>query len=382
MRTASDLPERLVDWRRHLHANPELSYEEHETAKFIEDELDRSGLTPRRVAGTGVVVEIEGSEEGGTVGVRADIDALPITEATNLAFASKRTGVMHACGHDGHTAIALGLARTLAGDRAFPGRVRIFFQPAEEVPPGGAQALIDEGVLDGCGSIVGLHILANVPAHAAAIRKGPMMAATDNFEITIHGGGGHASRPHDTTDPIAAMGQVIVAVQNVVSRRIDPLQPAVLTIGRAESGTTHNVIPREARLYGTLRSLDEGVRALLGTELARAAKAACQALGTTCDVEVFGGYPALVNDAAMVDVLVAAAEKHLGAGNVAETPPIMGGEDFARYADVAPSGFLFLGGGRPAPHHHPEFDFDEDVMIHGVRILGSAAFALAGRDGK
>jgi amidohydrolase len=377
MNLPDDLPSRLVSWRRQLHENPELSYHEHATAKFIEDELERSGLTPTRVAGTGIVVEIEGREEGKVVGVRADIDALPITEATGLAFASRNRGVMHACGHDGHTAIALGLARTLGSDPSFAGKVRIFFQPAEESPPGGAQKLIEEGVIAGCSAVIGLHIIAELPAHTAAIRPGAMMAATDNFEITIHGGGGHASRPHQTTDPIAAMGQVIVALQNVVSRRIDPLQPAVLTIGRVDAGTTHNVIPCEARLFGTLRSLDEGVRALLRTELVRAAEAACQALATTCEVEVIEGYPTLVNDASTTDVLRSAATKHLGAGKVMETPPIMGGEDFARYADVAPSAFLFLGGGGRAPHHHPEFDFDEDVLVHGVRILGTAALDLA-----
>ena len=380
--SAASMQDRLVSWRRHLHQNPELSFEELETSVFIAEQLRGAGLEPRIVAHTGVMVDIDGEGEGKRVAVRADIDALPIVEETGLPFASRRHGVMHACGHDGHTAIALGLARHLAGRRDFDGSIRIFFQPAEEKPPGGAVMMIEGGALDGCDSAIGLHLIADIPVRHAGIRVGPMMANADNFEVRIIGEGGHASQPHKSADSIAVAAHAIVNLQSIISRRVDPMQPAVITVGKIEGGFTHNVIAPETKLIGTIRSFDEETRKLMHHEIEHVLEETASMYGCRCEVEILGGYPAVVNEPRITAVLEDAVRSIMGNEALVEQRPIMGGEDFSYYAQKVPAAFLFLGAGSAAsgataPHHHPKFTIDEQALPLGVAVLAAAAIQLA-----
>lgn len=371
----------LAQWRQYLHAHPELSFEEHETTEWLAARLTEWQVPFTRPTPTGLVGLIEGSRPGPTIAVRADIDALPVLEETGLACASTRPGIMHACGHDGHTAILLGLTQFLARNRDFPGRVKLLFQPAEEKAPGGAIGFVKAGVLDDVTACIGLHLMADLPAGQAGIMAGPMMANSDAFHARIQGRGGHGASPHQTVDAVMVACNAVVNLQTVVSRKVDPIQPAVVTVGAIHAGTTFNIIPDSAELKGTLRCFDTQVRQQLQEEVKRTLETTCAMYGATCEITWHFGYPALVNHPEMTEVLRTAAVEVLGADHVIAPRPTMGGEDFAYYAEKVPSAFIWVGARNPAvgacwEHHHPKFTIDEAALPVGLEILGRAAAAL------
>ena len=382
LRAAADrLRPRLLGWRRHLHAHPELSGQERETAAFIAAELAALGLQARRPLPNAVVCDL--GAPGPRVALRADIDALPIREETGLPFASSRPGVMHACGHDGHTAILLGVAALLGPEPSVP-PLRLIFQPAEEVPPGGAIDLIAAGVLEDVSAIAGLHLWAPLRSGAAVLAPGPAWAAADRFRAIILGRPGHAAEPHAAVDALETACRAVVGLQSIVSRRVDPLQPAVVTVGRLQAGEAFNVVAGEAVLEGTVRAFDEDVRRHIRAQIGSVLQHAAAAAGARVELEYVDGFPPLRNDPEVAAVVAAAAEAQLGPGTVAPGPRAMVADDFARYAERVPGAYLQLGaGGATAglPHHHPRFDIDEDVLPVGAAILADAALRLAGRRG-
>lgn len=377
-----ELAPELVAWRRHLHAHPELGYREHDTAAWVAAQLAAAGIPFARPTETGVVALIEGGLPGPTVALRADLDALPVQEENDVPYASRRPGVMHACGHDGHTAVLLGVARVLqAGRRALPGRVKLVFQPAEEVPPGGALPLIEAGVLDGVSAMVGMHLWADLPAGVAAVSAGPVMANADEFRVTVTGRGGHGSQPHQAVDAVVVASQIVLNLQTVVSRRVDPRRPAVVSVGTVQGGFAFNVIAPSATLTGTVRTFDAATRERVREEMERIVAHTCAMAGAAGELRFFGGYPAVVNDAGVAAAVAAAAREVLGAEGVVAQEPSMGGEDFTHYAERVPACYFFLGVRNEArgivhPHHHPRFDLDEDVLPVAVEVLAGAARRL------
>lgn len=377
------LTQQVVAWRRHLHMHPELSFEEYETTEFIVQQLQSMGIAVERPTPTGVVGLLEGrAGPGPTIALRADIDALPIQEANTFPYRSQRDGVMHACAHDGHTAILLGTAKLLAKNQdRWPGRVKLLFQPAEEVNPGGAQPFIDAGVLEGVSNIIGLHLIGTVPYGTAGIRPGPMLANTGRFEIHIQGKAGHASLPHQNVDAALIAAQLVVNLQAIVSRQIDPAQPAVLTVSKIEAGTTFGLVAGSAHLLGSLGSLGDDWREKMVESVKRIAQHTAALYGAEARVDYYPGIPALVNDPETAAVMAEAAEAVLGPGSVFEQRPVMVGDDFARYCQIVPGAYLFLSAKKPEqeetiPHHHPRFDFDERALPKGVAIMTRAAVRL------
>ncbi|MCL6594617.1 MAG: amidohydrolase [Firmicutes bacterium] len=375
------LEEAVVRDRRHLHAHPELSFRERETVAYLRAQVEALGLSPQERGG-GLVVDLAGGAgPGRTVAVRADMDALPVEEAEGLPFRSQAPGVMHACGHDAHMAIALGVLRRLvAGRDRLAGRVRFLFQPAEETPPGGALELIRAGALDGVEAIVGLHVNSLLPVGRAQVQSGPLLANSDVFEVEIEGVGGHGSQPHLTVDAALVAAQTVVHLQTVVSRRVDPLQPAVVSVGRIEAGTAHNIIPGRARVVGTVRTLSEGVRERVRAEMERIVRASADLAGASARLVYTEGYPAVVNPEGWpTTVLAETAAEVVGRAGVVQGPPWLAGEDFAYYQRHVPGAFFFLGCGGPdrAPHHSSAFALDEGCLVYGVDILARAAVRLA-----
>ncbi len=379
-RRSQDLRPRLVAWRRYLHAHPELSFHETETAAYITSQLEQMDLAPRRILPNAVVLDIGDPARGPTIALRADIDALPIQEATGLPFASERPGVMHACGHDGHTAILLGVA-ALLGDADLPGCVRLIFQPAEEIPPGGAQELIAAGVLDGVSAITGLHLWSPLPRGTAAAIPGPAMAAADRFTATIRGSGGHGAMPHLCVDALEIACRAITALQTIVSRGVNPLEAAVVTVGMLRAGEAFNIVAGEAALEGTVRTFSPDVRQTVREQLHRLLLHTAAASGAEVDFTYIDGYPAVVNDPGVTELMASVAGEALGPDAVRSGPPEMAAEDFARYLEQVPGCFLLLGTGNAEcgatyPHHHPRFTVDEDVLPVGAAILAEMAWRL------
>ncbi|MEM0322076.1 MAG: amidohydrolase [Thermoprotei archaeon] len=371
----------VVSVRRFLHQHPELSFQEFETANRIEAELRAMGLSPKRMAGTGVVADIEGGHEGRTVAIRADIDALPVQEENRLEYASKNKGIMHACGHDAHVAMLLGVAKILKERDDLRGRVRLIFQPAEEQPPGGAQLLIKEGVLNGVDYIIGQHVFSNISAGKVAIYYGPLMANSDKFVVRLHGRGGHGSAPHETVDPIVAASYYVTLAQTIVSRRVDPVRAAVVSFGTFNAGYRFNIIASHAELTGTVRTLDDATRGLVRDELKRLLEGVCSSMGLSYEFEYEEGYPVVINNPDVAKVVEAAVVDVLGEGAVLHPDPVMGGEDFGYYMQKIPGAFYFLGVGNPtkgitSPQHSPTYNLDEDALKHGVAILCNATLKL------
>jgi amidohydrolase len=366
-----ELEAQLVDLRRELHRHPELSWKEERTARRVREFLEASGLTVRGpVARTGLVADIGSGSR--TVLLRADMDGLPIQEDSRAPYASTEPGVMHACGHDGHTAMGAVAARVLSG-RRLPGRVRMLFQPAEE-GEGGAQACVADAVMDGVDEVYGVHLWNELPAGVLGVKPGPLMAAVDRLRIVIHGRGGHGAQPHRAADPVVAACHVVLALQTLVSREISPVQPAVLTIGSLRGGEAFNVIPDEVVLLGTLRTFDAEVRASLPERIQRIAGGVAGGLGCRAEVEVKNGNPAVVNHERAAEVARRAAVAVVGEKNVVVPEPTMGGEDMAIYFEQVPGCFVFVGSANPAkgfdqPHHSPRFDFDEDALAIGAEFL-------------
>ena len=367
------LVEQLIAWRRALHTNPELSFEEHETTEFIVRHLEAWNIQVERPLPTGVVAHIKGPRPGPTIAVRCDIDALPIQEENQFDFASKRLGVMHACGHDGHTAVLLGLAKVLSEVQSeIRGEVRLLFQPAEEVVESGARQFIEKGVIVGVDAILGLHLMSGIEVGKISLREGAIMASTDRFKITITGSGGHGAFPHQTIDALVIAASLVGELQTLVSRRIDPLEPSVVSVGSFHAGTAFNVISGRAELTGTVRSLSETTRNVLESELKRIAKGHPKAHGATAAVKYERGNPPLVNNAVLVNYLLPSAAAAVGRDNLSSVPPVMGGEDFAHYSQKIPSVFAFVGSrnadvGADFPHHHPRFTVDERSLAIGLR---------------
>ena len=360
----------ITAWRRHLHQYPELMFEVHETAKFVEEKLRSFGITDitTGIGRTGVVAVIEGRSTGSgrTVGLRADMDALPIEEATGLEYASKNPGKMHACGHDGHTAILLGAAQYLAETRNFDGRVVLIFQPAEE-GGGGGREMCKDGLMErwSIDEVYGLHNMPGGEVGSFHIRTGSMLAATDEFEITVTGQGGHAAAPHEAIDPNLAAAHVVVALQSIASRNVDPLGQVVVSVCVMQSDNeAFNIIPHRVMLKGTVRTLDAEVRSLAEKRLGEIASLTAQAHSCVADVDYVRGYPATVNHAAKTGFAADAAEA-ITPGVERNTPPIMAGEDFSYMLEERPGAYIQLGNGGGATVHHPEYNFNDDAIPAG-----------------
>jgi len=384
LQRAKAIHEKIRGWRREIHRYPELTFTEQRTSGLVNATLIDLGIkTETEVAKTGVVGYIQGNA-GPTVGLRADMDALPITEINGTDFDSTRPGIMHACGHDAHTAMLLGAAtilKELADQKRLPGNIRLLFQPSEEAQDAegksGGMRMVEEGALKGLDAVFGLHVAPQYPVGTVATRPGPMMAAADMFELVIRGSGGHAARPQSTIDPIALSAHVINAIQQVVSRRLNPLEPGVITIGTIHGGTVNNVIPDTVTMTGTIRSFTEAGRNALHDELRRAVTIV-EPLGGRAEYTFIPGYPPTVNSPEATDIMVKAASDLLGADNVKEAEMGMGAEDFSYMAQQAPGNFLRIGVRNPTweqiyPVHRNDFRIDEDALPIGAAALAAAA---------
>ncbi len=372
--------EEMVSIRRHLHQHPELSFKEEKTAKYIQTYYETLGIEVRsQVGGNGVVAKIYGEKPGKTIALRADFDALPIQDEKDVPYKSLVPGVMHACGHDGHTATLLVLAKVLHEIREeLEGNYVIIHQHAEEYAPGGAISMIKDGCLDGVDVIFGTHLWASEPTGTIQYRVGPVMAAADRFEITIQGKGGHGAQPHRTKDAIVTASQLVINLQQIVSRKVNPIDSAVVTVGSFVSGNAFNVIADKAKLIGTVRTFNEEVRSFIEEEMERIVKGTCYTANSTYDYLYSRGYPAVVNHKDETDYLVKCAQQIDSVTNIEETEPHMGGEDFAYYLQHVKGTFFFTGA-KPVytnenyPHHHPKFDIDEKAMLIAAKTLGAAA---------
>lgn len=369
--------EDMVVIRRHLHMHPELSFEEEQTAQYIYDFYAELGVNVQMgVGGNGVVARVKGGRPGKTVALRADFDALPIQDDKDVPYKSTVPGVMHACGHDGHTATLLQVAKAihelqedLAGEYVF------IHQHAEEYAPGGAISMIEAGCLDGVDVIFGTHLWSLTPSGTIEYLAGPVMAAADRFAITIQGAGGHGAAPHQTKDAIVIGAQLVTNFQQIVARRVNPIDSAVLSIGSFIADNAFNVIADSATLSGTVRSFSPKVRDLMELEMKRVIDGTALAHDCVIDFDYRQGYPAVVNHVAETAFLKTVTETVPGVQAVVECAPQMGGEDFAYYLEKVPGTFFFTGAkpANPYPHHHPKFDFDESAMLIAAKTLGAAA---------
>ena len=375
----------LAAIRHDIHAHPELAFNEVRTAEVVARELAKYGLeVDRGLAKTGVVGILRKGASSRAIGLRADMDALPLYEKNDFPHRSRNEGRMHACGHDGHTAMLLGAARELVARRdALCGEIRFLFQHAEETFPGGADEMVSRGVMDGVTRVIGAHLWADLPLGTVGVPSGAVTAAPDTFWITIRGKGGHAAIPQQTVDPIAIGAQVVTNLQHLVARGVDPLDSAVVSVTQFHAGTTHNVIPETAELNGTVRTLDATVRTELAARMERVIRGITEAHGATYEFTYERGYRPVVNDAAVTAEMVEVVRDVCGADAVAHMRPVMVGEDFSAFQQKAPGTFFFVGAARPVdgavhPHHHPKFDVDEGAFESGVRIFVGAAMRYCG----
>jgi len=377
------LPGVIAD-RRHLHENPELGFQEVKTAEFVRQRLESLGVEDIRtgINKTGVTGLVRGSAEGPgrNVLVRADMDALPILEENEVDYKSQNDGVMHACGHDAHTSILLGLARVLTDRKdEFSGTVKLLFQPAEELPPGGAKGMIAEGVLNDppIEAVFGLHMSQGDPVGTISVGAGPVMAAADAFTIVVQGKGGHAAYPSENIDPVVIGSQIVVALQSLVSRETDPMESAVLSTCVFNAGDAFNVIPDTAELGGTVRTFKPEVRDHMEKRIGEVARGIAEAMQGSATVTYTRGYPATVNDEAMTDLAREAAVEVVGEENVLELKPKMGGEDFSYFLEQKPGSYFFVGSnneerGLVWGHHHPKFDIDEESLGAGLATMATS----------
>ncbi|MBD2002253.1 MULTISPECIES: M20 metallopeptidase family protein [Cyanophyceae] len=377
-REIQELQPTIVELRRRLHQKPELGFREHLTAELISQKLQEWGIEHQTgIAQTGIVATIHGDKPGKVLAIRADMDALPIQEQNDVPYRSQHDGVMHACGHDGHTAIALSVAFYLSQHRQdFTGTVKIIFQPAEE-GPGGAKPMIEAGVLQNpqVDAIVGLHLWNNLPLGTVGVRNGALMAATESFRCTIQGKGGHGAIPQQTVDSILVAAHIVTALQTIVARNVSPLESAVVTVGEIHAGTAVNVIADTAYLSGTVRYFNPALGELIPQRLEQVIAGICQSHGATYKLDYQRHYPAVINDAKIAELVRSVAE------GVIETPlgivpecQTMGGEDMSFFLQAVPGCYFFLGSANPDkdlayPHHHPRFNFDETALGMGVEIF-------------
>lgn len=377
----------VVAMRRHLHANPELSYQEFETSAFVIDQLKSMGLEPATVANTGIVAEIKGKNSNRKmVALRADMDALPIQEVGNKPYASKRPGVMHACGHDVHTSSLLGTAKILCSVKdEFEGTVRLIFQPGEEKNPGGASIMIQEGVLENPKpvSIIGQHVFPLLPAGKIGFREGRYMASSDEIYLKVIGRGGHGAAPELAIDPVVISSHIIVALQQIISRNASPKQPSVLTFGRIMANGATNIIPDEVSIAGTFRTLDEKWREEGLKKIKTMATTLAESMGGKCEVTISRGYPCLENNAELTARIRKAAEEYVGKENTVNLDVSMSSEDFSYYSHIVPASFYRMGTrnekkGITSYVHTPTFDIDEEALAIGPGLMAWMAIKELG----
>lgn len=375
----------VIDLRRTLHQWPELGFQEERTSALIAKHLQAAGLEVRTgIARTGVLATLCGTSEGKTVLLRADIDGLPINEASGAPYSSQNPGVMHACGHDGHTAILLTVAKILAQQRhRFAGTVKFAFQPAEELPPGGAKGMIEEGVLENprVDAVFGLHLWNGLALGKIGVDAGSIMASVDRFDVVIKGVGSHGAYPHTGVDPIVVGSHVVAAFQTVVSRETPPLAPVVVTVGKFQSGTAFNVIPSQADLSGTVRTVDARIRQDMPIRLERMVRGVTAAMRAEYDFKYEFGYPVTVNDALKAQFVRQVAAEIVGEANVVAAGMTMGAEDMSYFLEAVPGCYIRLGSGNPDkglvhPHHSALFNFDEAALPIGVELLTQITMAF------
>lgn len=383
-RLSREYANEVVSFRRHLHAHPELSYQEENTATFITEKLISFGLTPTRMASTGVVTLIEGKNPTKkTIALRADIDALPITEQNKVDYRSTQPGVMHACGHDVHTSSLLGTAKILSQLRnEFEGTIKLIFQPGEEKNPGGASIMIREGVLENPApqAIIGQHVFPLLPVGKIGFREGKYMASSDEIYLKVIGKGGHGATPELTIDPVVIASHIIIALQQVISRNASPKQPTVLTFGKITANGATNIIPDEVNIAGTFRALDEKWRSEGLKRIQKMAESIAEGMGGKCEVDIHHGYPYLENNPALTQRIKQAAAEYVGAENVVDIDLTLGSEDFAYYSQLIPASFYRLGTrneskGITSYVHTPTFDIDEDALAIAPGLMAWMAIA-------
>jgi len=368
---ASEMHDEITSWRREIHQMPELGFDVIKTAGFVQAKLGEFGIDEiaTGLGRTGVVGLIKGNRgPGATIGLRADMDALPIDEKTGKQWASKTEGKMHACGHDGHTAMLLGAAKYLAETRNFAGTIAVIFQPAEE-GGGGGREMVDDGMMDrfAISEVYGMHNLPGLELGKFATRSGPIMASTDEFNVTVKGRGGHAAMPHQGVDPVVIAAQIITALQTIASRNVDPLQSTVVSVTILKAGDASNVIPNEASFAGTIRTLNAEMRELSKRRLTEIAEGMAAALGGEASVSIHTGYPVTKNHGEQTGVALNAASDVAGLVNVdPDINPTMGGEDFSYMLNARPGNFIFIGNGDTASLHNASYDFNDEVIPHGV----------------
>jgi amidohydrolase len=367
---------KMIQWRRYLHQHPELSYQESQTAAFVADHLQQFGLQVHiNIGGHGVIGLLVGDLPGPTVALRADMDALPIQDEKTTEYSSQVPGVMHACGHDAHTATLLGLAYIFSEMRStLAGSIKFIFQPAEEVSPGGALPLIQQGVLDDVNVIFGVHLWTPFPIGNVYCKAGAFMAAADEFSVEIQGKGGHGGLPHETIDSVLIGSQLVTSLQSIVSRNIDPTKPSVISVGAFHAGKSFNVIAERCSLLGTVRTFDTTVRDQIRDRMKEMTHLICEAYGARCEFEYKVGYPPVINHMKEAERFFKVGGEVFGAEHTLESPLIMAGEDYAYYLQKVPGCFMFVGAGNAelgvwAPHHHPFFDIDEEAMRNAALLL-------------
>lgn len=373
----------VVDWRRHMHRHAELSFQEFDTADFLEGELRKiPGLSLARPTGTSIVARLQGGQPGKVLAIRADIDALPLQDQKACDYASQRPGAMHACGHDGHAAMLLGAARLLAGLREqLPGEVRFFFQHAEEQHPGGAQQMVDAGVMEGVDQIIAAHVMSTVDTGRIVVLDGATLASSDRFVLRVQGKGGHAANPDRCIDPIWIGSQIVANLQAIVARNTDAHDALIVSVTRFHAGTAFNVIPDVAELSGSVRCYSPAVRDAVPERIERIARGVAEAHGASIELDYVRGYRPVVNDPVTAAALREAVQQGLPEIPLHTMNPLPNSEDFGAFTVRAPGAYALIGARSAAkgirhPHHHPHFDFDEDALEHGVRMFASAPFVL------
>lgn len=372
--------EKAVHWRRYLHENPELSFVETKTSRWIQEQLESMGCAVTKCKNNnGLIVSIRGAQEGPVIALRADMDGLPIQDEKTVPYASKVPNVMHACGHDAHTATLLSIAQFYTNHiDELKGERRLLFQPAEEVAPGGAASMIAEGALQGVDVVYGVHLWTPLPYGQVSTRAGYFMSAVDDFYIEIIGLGGHGGMPHDTVDAIIVGSQFVQSIQSIVSRNVNPINAAVVTIGSFQAGNTYNIIAERCAIKGTIRTFDEETRLLIHQKMEQLLEATCRMHGASYNYNLKKGYPSVVNHAIETERVLSVAKELFGQEHVIEAQPIMIAEDFSYYLKEVPGCFMFVGAGNEAcqatyAHHHPKFDIDERSMKNAIRMLVNVA---------
>lgn len=383
----SEMKQDVIRWRRYLHQHPELSFHEHKTSQFVYETLQSfGGLDVSRPTATSVMARLIGRQPGPVVALRADMDALPIQEENTFAFTSQNKGVMHACGHDGHTAILLGTAKALVRlQEHVQGEIRFLFQHAEETWPGGAQEMVQAGAMDGVDAVFGIHLWASLDIGKVGIVYGPMMASMDKFTLIIQGKGGHAALPHQTIDSIAVGSQVVTNLQHIVSRNTDPLEHTVLSVTQFVAGTTFNVIPDSVQIRGTVRTLNQSVRQSLPVLMERVIKGVTEAHGATYDLQYVFGYHPVVNHEQTTRIVEETVLDIFSEEALDKMKPNMAGEDFSAFQQEAPGTFFYIGAGNKEkgimyPHHHPRFTVDEDALETGVKMFVHTVFTFVEKE--